>query len=499
MKYLSLFIVSLLLIAQPLSLQASSKVNFKQSQIQTDFKITHPIKTANLLGLEVEQMVVIGESEENQRLLVVYELLQENNQYVELSRIIIPNNYLAYDLLKTKDISKLIFQTKNSLMEYNPAKNRFNQLAEIQSIYLQTEAAYLAEKDFINDLNGDELDDIALVDFDGVHFLLQTETGEFKRQLIPIKPKMQTNENNASFTETPLFFGDMNLDQKPDLILIKDQALSIYPQNPDGTFALTPIEMILPIDVREKEWWELKEADGSNIDQSKISHRSMYKITDINNDQLVDLVVKFSQTDGMLDRQNNYEIYFAKHIDGKIEYQEKPNNVISSEGTIAGIEIVDLDQDKKSEIMVASLDIGVSQIIGALLSGSIDQDIYVFKMDDADQFKTEPNVEKEVELEFSLSSGKSDDPIVRLADFNGDGIKDLLFSDGKKTLRVYQGNSGNKLFDKRASKHKIQLPNNGKLLVTSDLNNDGKQDMIIRYDRRDDEKLKHQLVFLFAS
>ena len=50
-------------------------------------------------------------------------------------------------------------------------------------------------------------------------------------------------------------------------------------------------------------------------------------------------------------------------------------------------------------------------------------------MNEEDKFITKPTIKKGVELTFSLSSGQSGSAVVKLADLNGDGLKELVLSD----------------------------------------------------------------------
>lgn len=492
------FVVSFLLIQLYIA-NVSAKIEFNQSILKTDYKITHPVRKANLLGGEHEQLVVIGENQSKQTIMVVYQLEVAKQQYQEFSRIVIPENFLIYDILQANARQKLIFQTNQSLFEYRISDNQFSNIAKANSIYLQPKAQFLVSKDFIKDINDDELDDIIIVDFSVVHIFLQTQTGEFKQQTLPILPKMQSEENSSEFTETPLFFADFNLDNRSDIAVVIDAGLRIYQQDEQGMFATESNEIKLPFDIKALNWWEIKEADGKTVDQNKLSHRSMHRTRDVNGDNIVDLLVKFSQSEGLLERQNNFEVYLGQTVDGQLKFSETADSVISADGTVSNVKLIDLDDDKQLEIMVASLDIGVAQIIGALMSGSIDQDIYLFKMGADGHYLEEPSAEKEVELNFSLSSGKSGAPVVKAADFDGDGIKDIMLSNGEKKLKIFQGRNNKRLFKKRSDKYKILLPKDGNLVEVMDLNNDAKEDIIIRYGRQDDEKLSQQLVILFAS
>ena len=75
-------------------------------------------------------------------------------------------------------------------------------------------------------------------------------------------------------------------------------------------------------------------------------------------------------------------------------------------------------------------------------------------MNQAGNYESKPNISKEVELNFSLSSGQSGSAVVKLADINGDGLKELILSNDDDELRIYLGKTGNKSFAKK--KHKVQ-------------------------------------------
>jgi hypothetical protein len=486
------------------SFSLAAKVKFSTQQLETDFKITHKVLPANLLGLANKQLVLFGENDKKERLLAVYKLeidcnAEQPEQYSKVLQTVIPQHFLAYDLLKTSDREKLLFQSNNAIFEFVPAEQNFRQIVDSHSIYLRADAQYLASRNFTQDVNGDELDDIVVADFRQVHFYFQTPQATFTHQVLAVEPKISLDEGSATYTETPLYFSDIDQDGKPDLIMVKDGGLEFYRQNGQGTYNHERVSLPLAIDIKAMNWWEIRESDGDSLDQNALSYRTLNEIKDLNNDQIVDLVVRFSQSEGVLERQNNYEVYLGRLVEGKVTYAKEPDSVLKVDGTTIAVKIIDLDGDNRMEVVLLSLDIGVTQIIGALLSGSIDQDVYVFKMDENDKYSDEPEVNKEVELSFSLSSGKSGQPVVQVADFDGDGLKDLMFSDGPEKLKIYHGNNDKRLFDRRSARHKIALPKDGEFVEAQDLNNDGKQDVIIRYGRQDDAALNNKLVILFSS
>jgi len=181
-----------------------------------------------------------------------------------------------------------------------------------------------------------------------------------------------------------------------------------------------------------------------------------------------------------------------------LHFLTQPDSVIKAEGTLTDIQFVDINNDRKNEVLVAGFDIGLSQIIGALLSGSIDQDVHLFYMDEDSNFNKNNKVSKTVELKFSLSSGTSGKPITTLIDVDGDNLKDLLLSDDKGTLKIYLGVSQKRLFAKKPIKHKTILPKQGDMLTINDINNDGKEDILLKYGREDKRELHKSFRILMS-
>ena len=160
---------------------------------------------------------------------------------------------------------------------------------------------------------------------------------------------------------------------------------------------------------------------------------------------------------------------------------------------------MDVNNDQKYEVLLSSFELSVSNIIGALLSGSIDQNILLFALNDNNNYEEDALISKEVELNFSLTSGKSGQPVALLSDVNGDGFQDLILSSDDDELSIFMGNNTSKLFNKKASKYKALLPENGELFEKYDINHDGKEDFIMHYNRLDDESMANKITILMVK
>jgi hypothetical protein len=304
---------------------------------------------------------------------------------------------------------------------------------------------------------------------------------------------------HVAYSERSIFQLDTNFDQLLDLVVLENNRLQVYEQSKNRSFSLSANHISLPVDISDVPWWFVRGADGESVDQSNLQHRMIEKLEDINGDDIADLMVRQTQSSGVFDRQNNYELYFGSNHDGTLKFSEEFDTSITAEGTLAGLELVDINNDKRQEILVSSFDVGVTQIIGALLSGSIDQDVYLFSLDEDDNYSKTPLFSEEVDLNFSISSGSAGQPVVLSADLDGDGNKDLVLSTGTKKFSIFEGLKSDRLLRSRSKHHKLKLPDDGSMVITTDLNNDSREEVIVRYGKQDDEALRNKVIILSAK
>lgn len=503
MKVMSKLLIFLLLASccvAHVDAKKKRKQYFNQTEFEIDFNITHPILTANFAGNAELEIFIMGENSNKEKIAVLYVVDKDTNQYVQHTKLVLPNTTIAFDLITTPSgLEKVLLLDAKGFSTLNFEQNSMTLLAENKSLYLNEKPQFIAKKELITDINGDGLDDIVISDFSSVKIFLQQDNGEFNKLSLPIKPNMDMDSQKISFSEAHLFNVDTNFDQLVDIVVIEDNYLQIFEQQKSGDFSLIKNQILLPMQVSSLPWWSIKGSDGESIDQSNLQHRMVESLQDINGDKIADLMVRQTESSGVLDRQNRYEIYFGTNTKGHLSFNQQMDTFVSAEGTLSGLELIDINGDGRSEILVSSFDIGISQIIGALLSGSIDQDVYIFSLDENDKYNKEPLFSEDVDLNFSLSSGRTGQPVILSADLNGDGIKELLLSANDKRLAVYTGKNGSEMFESRSKRHRLVLPQNGSMLSSADLNNDDKQEIIVRYGKQDEENLRKKVVILSAK
>ncbi|MBV1910925.1 MAG: VCBS repeat-containing protein [Kangiellaceae bacterium] len=495
-----IILLLLLQISLDVAAKRTKKQYFNQVELNVEFDITHPILTGNFLADEQKEILILGLNEAELKVASVYSFDISSNSYQMRQQVQLPAMTIAFDIITNhQGIEQLLLMEATELSTLDFSTGIVKPLSTISSIFLNHQPQFIARKKLVGDFNGDKLDDIAISDFSNRTVMLQQADGEFVFNNLPIKANVDMSTDNISFSEPSVFNIDVNFDQRPDVVLIEDSKMVVFEQGENLQFSSIANTISLPAGISAKPWWFMRGADGESVDQSNLEHRMVEVLEDINGDLIVDLMVRQTQSSGVLDRQNTYEIHFGKNVNGVLTFDEKADTTISAEGTLSGLQVIDVNNDGRKEVLVSSFDIGVSQIIGALMSGSIDQDVFLFSLDASDKFNSEPLFSEEVDLNFSLSSGSTGEPVILSADFNGDGFKEIMLSANDERLAIYTGTNDEDMFESRSKRHKLVLPQNGSMLSTSDLNNDNKEEVIVRYGKQDEEELRRKVVILSAK
>ncbi|MCZ4337217.1 FG-GAP repeat domain-containing protein [Shewanella colwelliana] len=503
---LVLALTTLLGSAHALAKQSSEQIELLSHTVETEFRLTHPILSVDLTASPGKELVAIGVDDNQSRWLSLYEFNQTSGQYGQKFKQRLPNAFFSFDLTKPSErfpqqAAALYFQSSEQLFQLVVSDEGldFEPKQSIAPLILKSRVDFISRGDFVHDLNQDGLDDFVINSFSQTELLLAQAEGDVIRQILPIKPQVLLYRDGARYTQAILYFADMDLDGRNDIVKIAEGEFEVYAQQENGQFDTVARFVPVSLAISGVNWWNKRDAYGEELDQSDLIYRKVEQLQDINNDGLVDMIVRYTKSSGVLDRVNDYEIYLGQNTLTKLQFPKKPDSVIRADGTLTGFELVDIDGDKRDEVMVSGFDIGLSQIIGALVSGGIDQDVHLFKMNAESGYANKANVSKEVELSFSLTSGQSGSPVVKLADLNGDGLQDLMLSDGEQALRLYLGDGSKGLFDEDSDGFKLQLPQEGSALVSDDLNADGKDDLIIKYGRQDSKALQYKFVVIMAQ
>lgn len=410
-------------------------------------------------------------------------------------RIEMPDDAIFYDFadLGNTGAEDILFLSNLGVSIYNKQTERTELLVETSSIYRQGHSPRISNGSFAQDLNGDGYADLLIADFDRYHVFLNDQAGGFAPAIsleMSVEMRMATSfgetGNTPTYSKFPVYLFDVNFDGLTDITFLRDQTLYAFLQIPDGAFETTAELIPLGIDVIGNSWAESARARDLNADQSNLKTTTVAELLDVNKDGIVDVYTQTIRAKGLFNRSNEHGFHFGQQgPDGLLSFSEEPDNSFTLQGGLIQHRTIDFSTDGRMDFMSAVLKVGVTKVIGALISGSINAKLHFFSFDGKNGYPDKADYTKNVSVKFDLSRGSSSQPLVELADINGDRVKDLIINDGTKGLKIYRGaNKGDdRLFVKKAQRVVAELPKTGSNAQVADLNGDGREDLMVNFDR----------------
>ena len=299
-------------------------------------------------------------------------------------------------------------------------------------------------------------------------------------------------DTDVEYSSANLKINDFNSDGHNDIVYRVDNDLYVFTQQ-HGKFNSQPIIAHLnfnrPLDNRYDQFGE---------DQSNLTTHTFLAMEDLNQDGQLDIVTQLTKSSGLLDKSSSYRVYLGQQGQSQTIFASEPDAQIHSKGMQFELKLVDFNGDNHFDLVSPSYELGVGSIIASLFSSSADLDIAFHPMNNGNSYNSKPITEKEITVNFNLSSGQRVYPLMVIEDFDGDGNKDLLTGHGGKKIYLRPAESGKRVFARRAQKFNVKLPRDGRLVSAAKFNDDNKTDLIIRYDRLDGKDFSKQIKVLMA-
>ena len=433
-------------------------------------------------------------------------------------RIDVPRNALFFSIGEQTDDADddLLILTETGVHRYDRARGAFQPLVETRSIFRQGVDFRFVRSGFARDLNGDERYDLIVPDFDGTRVFIQSADGTFSDPvLLPVEPEMRMtgrfSNDNISDTELappapttpaffvfPLYLFDATGDGRQDIVYNIGIEMRTFAQTATGSFETTAQTARFPFDVRGNRWIDQLAADERNVDQSRFRDITVYRILDLDDDDIAEVITVENKANGVFDREQDFAIYKGRVVNGQLGYGAAPDFTYALEG-VGGVGFRDLDNDGRLDLAVTSLKLNIGKVISMLVTRRLKTQTRIFLNHADDSFRDQSDFERATLVGIDLSRGITNNPTLAYADFSGDGLIDLLGADGEDTLILLKTTDA-ALFDEKIAELKTTLPADGALVHALDINDDERADIAVRYSRLglDGEDARARLV-LFLS
>ena len=376
------------------------------------------------------------------------------------------------------------------------AGGQWRSLFTSSSLFRVVDSKRLKLLDFSFDFNNDGLTDFLLPDFNAYQLWMQQTDGSFRHFSLPIDSQMQAFDQDPTYVARKPLLADLNLDGHTDIAFAKDDTLLLFKQQADGSFATEPQQLALGLGLTPDNQAQMRGGDGRSYQGLKISR--LERLADINADGLVDVVVQQQFYVDAMEQNYSYHIHYGEKTAAGVQFPVKPQQQINTAGVQFDVRFVDLDNDKRLDFYTPAAQIGVRSIIRALLAGTANVELQFYKQQSDGSFGNKAVYRQDVTVEINIGNGSVNMPLATVLKTK-QGQSMLVVGDGEDTLRSY-GPVAAKFFSEKSHKQQLPMPKRGMEALVADLNNDGKEDLVLPYGSQENQpELNNQLQLLWQQ
>ncbi|MYB18556.1 MAG: VCBS repeat-containing protein [Holophagales bacterium] len=386
-------------------------------------------------------------------------------------------------------------------------------LVAVTSDFRESARGEVLHVDMTRDVNGDGRDDLVLAHGHGFHVLVQMPAGRFAEP-VTVGPTSGLDRVYGAdgYRYHPWDEGgrihemDYDLDGRSDLVFWNDGRFEVHLQTEQGLFSPEARTFTTGIAFDSDQIASLAAPEGirrrrmDHMPEGESSGRVLHSLTDMNGDGVTDLVVFSLKGSSLWKMHSSYEVYpGAPGPGGNVEFAPEPGAVVESEGIVSGIDRHDFDRDGQVDVVVTAFEptvfSAIRVLVMSILTGAGSFDLEMFRMEDG-RYGDRPNAVRQIRPRTPRRSGeRAFWPAVRMGDMNGDGRSDVLIARNRKMLHVHLGVPGPGLLAKKPQRIAIPVPEDEEYTWLTDLNQDGKQDVLMHHTSTTEP---HRLVVLMS-
>jgi hypothetical protein len=471
-------------------------LEFENQTLDTGMRLDQSARVASLEG--APHLLLIGKNAAGEQQLQIYRFSRgaAPEQVLELS---LAPTLLAMDVARTPSGEAVCFLDREGVLCLDFPSSNLRRVISSTSLFRLPRSGDIASLDFMQDLDGDDLDDLLIPDFDGLELALQSSDGKYSPPArLSAELEMTLGREVVRYRLPRIFLADANFDGHKDILLLEDRTLRVFAGAGHGGFAANGMELVLGLELASAAQIRDWENDRGDLDQSDLSIRRIERVADLNGDGAPDLLTESTHSRGVFDKSSDFAVHLGRNLEGWVGHTDPPDSLMVSKGMQFDLVIEDLDGDGQKDLIIPSVRLGLGRVIKALFSGSMGMDLDFYRADQTGLYPAEPNYSTSTKVKFDLKKGHADVPAVLVADFNGDGIKDLLVQQDREELKITLGDESPRLFGGSNFRIEAVLPRNGERVQPLDVNADGLDDLVMQYGVSDGAEMVGRLNVLLS-
>jgi len=451
------------------------------------------VLAGDFLGEERAALVVLDADEDERPRLRTFAL--EEGRWALVATSALGPRVRFVDVLRQGGSGRLLAVEPTRWCAIDLVTGAERTLVHVESDFSDLTLGGVPHLDVTRDVNGDGRDDLVVPDHDGFWIAVQREDGSLSDPWKVGPPfdflRLQGTEGyrHDPWPQSRIFELDHDGDGRSDLASWKEDHFEIHLQGESGLFGPVPSVFTTEIAFDSDDPAYLAAPRGvrrrrfDHMPDGLMSGRILHSLTDMNRDGVADVVVFSLNVEGMWSAHCAFEVHFGRRApDGGVSFSHEPDTALVSDGLPFDIRHRDLDGDGQADLMVNTIEVGpfktIALLADGLLTGATTHDLHFYRVTDG-AFPSSPQASRESRRYTRPVSGqRAVHPSVLLGDLNGDGLTDLLVQDGEDELRVYLGERGQGLFEKRAHRLELSMPRE-EFAWMADVDGNGTQDLVL--------------------
>lgn len=457
---------------------------------KVEIGLSHPAN-GSLVAMPQRQLLLVSGFNQFDRWLSAVSLTDFTVQQLAIPA---EAQFFTRATLANQQHEQLVFLTTTGVT-WLTASGEVKPLVKADSLYRVVDSARLRENDFVINL-GSDLSDFILPDFQHLQLYRQQPDGQFKHYSLNMPAQVKNWQNNPSYQPRPYYVLDANADGKLDIVVVQQGQFMAFLQQTDGSFLATAEQLDWPLVVSTAQEADQRNDAGATYAGKFID--SLAKVTDIDGDGVLDIVIEREQFIDALERNTSFRVHFGQNSAEGLVFQPEPDTTINTDSSPIEVKIADINGDGRQDFYIASTHFGVGTIIRVLLRGSASLDVDFYLLAEDRRYPAKADFRQRATIDVSISNLRFDMPLLQLADLNADGKSSLLIGDGKNKLKFYLPDT-KRLFQRSSIDISVSLPRDAKQVTVLDINNDNKQDIILPFSNQDSEQQRNHLILLLSQ
>ncbi len=430
------------------------------------------------------------------------------------------------DMVRIGDRDRLITYEQGRLSALDPDSSTERELAAVISSFKPPRTDEIPHVDITRDVNGDGRDDLVVPGADGFLVFIQSEDGSFADPVEVGPPAVLDRIYGADgyrydpWSQARIHKFDYNGDDRVDLVFWNQDRFEAHLQDERGMFTAEPVTF--------ETGAAFDSDDLSYLSTGDMTGRVLHLFSDLNGDGVADLVVFSLDGDSISDKRSAYEVHFGTRTfdddtsddrtpdggtsDDRTHFSADIDVLIQSEGHIQlDMKRGDFDGDGESDLVVTTIETKhLESSLFKRIKGFMGDDTWLnleFYRVNEGRIPNQPTTTRRIQLDGApshrepgwvpldvvLQGGKhvlrKDREQYRRAfnknlfigDVTGNGRSDLLIEWTHRELHVFPGVAGPELFADLSQKVSIELPNDEEHTWLTDINRDGRQDIVMHH------------------